>query len=377
MSDFPGIGASILIGCVAKANANDITGQVLISAKEDNTVMFLANNGKLAVTDFIKNANIKKIGDVCVSFYELFNFVNSFKPWNDNYETGVKEVVFKKIKSKKLSVSVKNCLDDKKCTNNVLKLKLFPPEKMFYPKAFGQPNFSISSDIFKKAISKVLYAINPNIPRIFIKGMHIKFNSDYIHFVGTDALKLSEFNVKNTSDLDEKSYLLPYDFTMSARKIMPSNSVVFFDIEENQIKLAVNTITLYGTLVKAESFPSYLSTFDSYTNSIVIDRNILLSSFIPYLSVLNDDDYKRITISINNNLLHVYSDFSSSKFEGVDNFDDSFIIDVNGLFLAQTLETFEDYLVKMSFSDEDGVLIFSTVDDESHRALITPIKRRA
>ena len=364
------------MGAVAKVSSNDVSSQVLLSAMEDGKLILLANNGNLAITNYINDVDVTKPGKACLSYYELFSFVNSFKNWNPESNTGVQTLSFSMKGKNFMQVAVRNYFSKNKFSDNTLKLRLFPTEKMFYPEAFGEPTFSVMSQDFKAAVSKVLYAINPAAPRAFIKGMNIKFGEEYICFAGTDALKLAEYKVKNTGELIEGNYLIPYSFIMASRKVVTEDGPVFIEVNKNKIKLSTGSVVLHGVLVYGEAFPAYEDTFENYTHYIDIDKSVLLSSFLPYLSVLSDDDYKRLTLSLNNNTLHVYSDYSSATFEGIPYEGEPFIIDVNGTFLAQTLETFDEDIIRMYFSNENNVLIFSDPDNLYHRALITPIKRR-
>jgi DNA polymerase III sliding clamp (beta) subunit (PCNA family) len=365
------------ISTVAKAGSDDITGQVLFEAKEDGKLVLLANNGRLAITVVIEDTEVKKIGRVCVSYFKLFSFLNAFRCWDESQ--GVDQVKLKLNKSN-LTIRLTNILSNGKKASNLLKLRFFPPEKMFLPEPFKTPTFILNAIDLKKAISKVVYAINPNSPRIFIQGMNIKFNKETISFAGTDALKLSEYSLTNTLDnkneLDNKSFLLPYSFIMALRRLLSEELPVFFEINEGFIKVIIGKTTLHGNLIIGDTFPEYEPSFDQYKNSITIDKDILLSSFMPYLSILSEDDYKRITLSINNDELKVFSDYSETTYEGAVGFGDSFIIDINGTYLAQTLEVIDDEKINMKFSDETGLLILEAATSQNQRALLTPINRR-
>ena len=183
-----------MISAVAKPNSEDVSGQVLIDADTQGRVVFLGYNGKQSLTHLVPDCQVKKEGKISVSFAKLSSFVNSFSPWNGT--TGVKGVQIKQLKHN-VSVKITNVFGNGKESKNKLTLKMYPIQNFFVPPPFKEATFSIPSGALKLAISKVIYAINPNSPRSFIQGMNISFDEEHIYFAGTDALKLSEYKAKN------------------------------------------------------------------------------------------------------------------------------------------------------------------------------------
>ena len=169
---------------------------------------------------------------------------------------------------------------------------------------------------------------------------------------------------------------MPYLFVMALRKIIDPESEAFFEVTGKQIKVSVNNTVLHGNLIIGEKFPDYAPAFDDYTNMFVISKDIMMGSFVPFLNALSDEDHKRLTIELKDSKLKIYSDFSDSEYEGTINFAGDFVIDINGSFLAQTLDSINDDVLEMKFSNEDGVLIFDSETFHDQKSLITPVKRR-
>jgi len=361
-----------VVGAVAKPNSPEAAGQVLLDIAEDGSIVFVGNNGRLATTHMVTGNVVKTQGTVCVPFTKLASFANSFIFWDGT--SGVKDVTFKNLK-KNVSVRLTNTFETGKTSKNKLLLKTFPQQKFFVPEPFKKEAFRLRSVVLKLAIAKVLYAIDPNAQQSFIQGMNISFTQDNIYFVATDALKLSEYSTKNTGNLFEGSYIVPHSFIIALRKIAASIDDISFDISDGKIKALVNNSVLHSNLIVDAAFPDYQSTFDNYKHKIVIDKEVMLSCFIPYLGVLNDDDNKRLTIELKNKQLCMSSPYFEAEYESPIDFDGEFIIDINGLFLAQTLDAIQDDILDMYFSDKDGYLIFDSSNFKDQKALITNIKR--
>ncbi len=362
-----------VLNSVARPNTDEVVGQVVMDVRENGELILLCNNGSLSLTHSVKGCEVKTSGVVCVSYGKLSSFLGSFSSWED--DTGVKTVKFKGLKND-LSLTLDNFFSEKKKTSHKLKLKLYPSHKMAVPSPFVASTLEINSGTLRLAISKVVYAVNPASIRTFLQGINITIDNDFIYFAGTDGQMLSEFKTKNIGTLKEGNFTVTYNFIMALRKIIDADSNVEFSIEEGKIKALINTTTLHGNLLIGEEYPIYSTAFENFTNEIVISKNIMLSSFVPFMNTLDSEDYSRLTILINNNKLMVKSDFAESEYCGDIDYEGMFAADVNGSYLLQTLNAIMDDELIMQFSDETGVLIFDSKKFVNQKALITPLKRR-
>ena len=362
-----------LLNSVARQNTDDVVGQVVLDVRETGEAVLLCNNGSLSLTHLITDCEVKTPGVVCISYGKLSSFLSSFSPWEE--DAGVKSVKLKGLKND-LAISLDNYFAGDKKTTHKLKLKLYPSHKMAVPDPFEETTLEINSATLRLAISKVIYAINPASIRTFLQGININFEDNLIYFAGTDAQMLSEYKTSNTGELTEGNFTVSYSFIMALRKVIDAESDVKFSIADGKIKALINTTTLHGNLLIGEDYPQYATAFENYEHEITINKDIMLSSFVPFMNTLDSEDHNRLTIVINNNKLTVKSDYAESEYHGEINFDGEFIADINGSYLFQTLNAIMDDVVKMRFSDDTGVVIFDSEQFRNQKALITPIRRR-
>ena len=362
-----------ILSSVARQNTDEVVGQVLLDVKDTGDLVLLCNNGTLAVTHLVAGCSVKEPGALCVSYGKLNSFIAAFPPFEDG--CGVQEVKFKGLKND-LSLSLENHFSADKKTAHKLKLKLYPIHKMSVPTPFKNTVLQLNSGTLRLAISKVIYAVNQNSIRNFLQGVNVTFDDSFIYFAGTDAQMLSEYKTVNLGSLKTGSYTLPYNFVMALRKIIDADSEVYFDIENNSIKAVVNKTTLHGTLLVGEEFPNYSQAFENYKDEIIINKDVMLSSFVPFMNTLDSDDHNRLTIMINDNKLVVKSEYAESEYSDNIEYDGNFIVDVNGSFLYQTLSAIMDDVLKMRFSTDTSVLIFDSQQFENQKALLTPIRRK-
>jgi len=362
-----------VLNSVARQNTEEVVGQVVIDVRPTGELVLLGNNGSLALTHLITGCDVKEPGVTCISYGKLSSFLTAFVPFSEGI--GVKTVKFKGLKND-LSLSLDNFFSDTKKTTHRFKFKVYPPHKMLVPSPFKNTTLKLNAGTLRLAISKVIYAVNANSIRTFLQGINVSFDEKFIYFAGTDAQMLSEYKTVNIGTLTSGSYTLPYNYIMALRRIIDADSEVCFDISDGLIKAVIGTTTLHGTLLIGEDFPPYTEAFNNYKSEIIINKDILLNSFVPFMNTLDADDHSRLTIHINNSKLVVKSEFAESEYYDDIKYEGEFIIDVNGNFLFQTLAAIMDDVLKMRFSTDVGVLIFDSHQFENQKALLTPIRRK-
>lgn len=362
------------LSVVTRVNTKDVEGRVLIKANEDNTVSFTTNNNSLSLVLDTEKVNIKSYGEASILYSKIKSFVGSFVAWNGDF--GAKEFHFKETKNR-LNIKVVNVFENGGNANSNLRLELYPTVMIQEPKPFGAATFILNSSIFKVAVGKVVYAIDPGEVRQNIQGMYVHFDKDSIYFTGTNGLMLSEYAVKNVSDISEGSYIFKYDFIMALRRMLTDETQVFIEIEDRAVRAKFDNVCLSGRLVIGQEFPEHRHLFDEYDYSVVVNREIFINSLIPFMDVLNNDDNNRLTLSIINSKLSLKNDHADFYYSEDVPFDGTnFFIDINGVFMKQTVEAIKDDDLLIKFSDYSGSLIFDSSNFQDQKALITPIKQR-
>ena len=362
-----------LLSVTAKVNVLDSTGRVLITADENSIVTFLSNNGSTSLSFKSDRVEVRTPGTAAIDYGKIKSFVSSFHAWND--EDGVKDFHFD-LSDHFLNVSVVNTHENGRVSKGNLKLKVYDSHSIREPKKFGEPNFVLNSSIFRTATSKVLYAINPSDTRAFLQGMNVVFAKDEICFVGTDGQRLSEYKVKNISDLDEGMFLLRYDFIMGLRRVVDSEQQLAFEFDDRDVKVAFDNVIFWGRTIIGHDFPDYKPILASFDNSVIMDKEVLMSSLLPFADILNPEDNYRLTFSLINGEMILSCDVAEFTYDGEVDYKGSFVIDVNGQYMIQTIEVIKDDKILVRFSNDDGVLIFDSGNFEDQSALITPIRRR-
>lgn len=362
-----------LLSVTAKMNTKDATGLVLLEASEDGTIIFLSNNNSTALSYISNGAKVEVPGTVAFEYGKIKSFIASFRPWNE--KRGVRDFHFR-IKDNQLNISVSNIYESGKISRGNLNLRTYDIHSIRKPSPFGEPNFVLNSNIFRTATSKVLYSIDPSEARPFIQGMDINFDKENIYFVGTQGRMLSEYQIKNISDIIEGDFILKYDFIMGLRRALGEETQIAFEFDNRTVKAAFDNICLWGQNIIGHTFPPYKYLLDSFEHVIVLNKDVLLSNLLPFQDVLNPDDNYRLTFAFHNKNMMLSNEAASFEYDEEVNFDGDYVIDVNGMFMIQTVDVIKDDQILIKFSDDEGVIILDSGNFEDQKALITPIKRR-
>ena len=365
-----------LMGVVAKSNTKDSTGRILIEADEDNSILFLSNDGAHAISVTPQNVIVKNPGILSIEYSQIKQFVNSFVEWEDSEGFGAKGFNFVANDLQNVYIEIDNVHENGKKSKGKLKLKGYDALGDRKPKGFGTATFILNSRIFKAAADKVMYAVDMNKNVAHIRGMNVRFNKDNIYFAGTDGAMLSEYKIKNITDLEEGSFILKPSFVMSLKRALLEECQMFFEFSDRNIRVKFDDVYFSGTHVIGHEYPDYSSSLDEFTDIITVDKNVLTSLLSPMLDILDNSDYNRMTFAIKDRRLFVYTDEVEFEYDGDIEYEGVFEVDLNGISMNQSLSVIKDDKIALKFSDSDGFLIMDSVNFEDQRSLIVPIERR-
>jgi DNA polymerase III sliding clamp (beta) subunit (PCNA family) len=298
-------------------------------------------------------------------------------PWDG--VGGVKEFKFSVDDQKRTGkIFVTNVYGEKRSAKGHINLKYFNEFEAKELESFGKVDFIFNSEIFKKMLDGVLYAVDPNERREFIQGINVLLEKDHMFFVGSNGRMLSEYRIENVSKIKNKSYTVKYDFMSGLKRLLKEETQIFFNVDDNTrtVKTNFDNVHFYGKIIIGHEYPKYKPTLDNFKDVVVVDKAELLESLLPFMELLNPEDNNRLTFSIAKNNIIISSDEASFSCDLNVEYNKNFIVDVNGRYLAHTLEAIKDDVVKIKFSDDKGCLLLDSGSSDTHRTLITPIKRK-
>jgi len=362
-----------LLAISAVRSTTDSRGRVIIEAK-DGKVVFLSNNNQITVEYTSNESDIKKEGEVSVVFNNLYSFIAPFHPWNGSF--GSEKAKIRSTK-KAVGIRVESVFEDGTISKNTLRLDLWQTYGIERPSTFGKSNIILNSNMMKVAINKVIPAIDPNEVRGQIQGMKVDFNEEYIHFVGTTGVMLSEYKVK-AKGIEGDSFTSRHDFMSALGRALPADDTpLFMEFDDTRIKAKFGNIYIEGRKHIGYDYPPYKPTLESFTDIVSINKKALAFALLPVQELLDTDDHNRLTISIKDKKMTIFSKDTHFEYNEELDYDKEFIADVNGRLFKKAVDTIvgDDLILKIS--DEHGPLILDSGIHKNQNALVTPIKRRS
>jgi len=360
-----------LLSVTAKMNTTSFEGQIVIKAEEDS-VLFLSNNGKTGISCKVP-AKVVKPGEQTVIFSKIKSYIMTFAPWDG--EIGVKDFHFIS-KPPHLHVKVINSHLDESTSKSNLKLDTIKAARFIAISTIDQPNLILNSSIIKSAIDKVLYAVDPNGPTAYIKGIRMAFSKDKINFVSTNGKLISEFIVKNENTIEDQEYLLKHSFIMGLRRVLIDDAQLFMEFSDRSIKVSFDNVLFWGESNVLKTYPNYQKMFDVFDKTVEINREMLVNGLSSFVDVLNGEDYNRVSLKVNDNKLSLSTDNSLFEYDNVGNKDIDFILDVDGKDLLNTLHSMTDDNVELKCLDEKNGLIVVSKGYDDQKAYVVNLVRR-
>lgn len=363
-----------VLGMVARVNSQDNAGRIGIEIIDENAI-FTCNNGITAVSFTASDVKTEGKGFIVIEYSKMKSFIASYKVWDG--ESGVDVFEFITV-DRTTKIMVNNKHSDGKIAKGSLKLTNFNTALMSKIPGFEIPDFTLNSTIFRAATSKILYAINPQVDHSqqSLQGMCLQFRENYIYFVGSNGIVLSEYQVPNTTNIFDEDVILQYDFIMGLRRLIVDDIPLLWDIKGNRVSVKFDEIIYIGRKIVGHEFPEYKGALDKYTDTINVSKEFLMGALYPFSDTLDIEDNNRLTIEINNKILKVFNQQAIIEVEldivgGLD-----FSIDLNGKLLIQTIDAIKDDYITFKFSNSDGFAIFDSTTHNNQKALITSIKKR-
>jgi len=367
-------GAIKSLGVSAKQNVEDTSGRVLIEVYENNTVKFFSSDGPTAV-EIVTPADVTTPGEAVINYGKLTSFISPFSPWKDSI--GTKNINVK-TDSSAMHIFVESVFENGKTSTSNLSLGTYTMFGAPIPQPFDQEDFIINSLIYKKALSKTVYAIDRNTKIEALRGMNINFDGDKIHFVGSDGKTISEYTIKNSTGITEGSHILKHSFIMGLRRALSEETQLFFDVNSDDtfIKVKFDNICFWGRKTVGREYPKYRHFFENYEHVVKIEKSILVNAVLSLHDLLDATDDNRLRLSVKDGKVITKCNLASFECDTNVDYNGMFDVDINGSFLKNSIMATNDDMLLMKFTDSKGPVIFDSSNFEDQKSFIGQLNRR-
>lgn len=243
-----------------------ILNNVLIVAKNGN-IRLTSTNLETAVSCLVRG-RIEEEGEMTVPSKLFYDYISLLKEekidlWSDGRVLQIEA-------------------GDYKTKINGLPSSDFP----LIPSVVAEKSFVLSADVFREALSQVVFAVANNESRPELSGVLLRFLKNELVLVATDSYRLAERKIKISSEnQNETSVIVPARTMIEVNRILSifkdsaeTPSEVQISLSENQAVFTFGPVELISRTIEG-SFPDYQQiipkTFQTETK---IDREDLMNA---------------------------------------------------------------------------------------------------
>lgn len=258
----------------------------------NNKIQLATTNLEIAVSRYVAG-KIVEDGSITVPLSTLLTIVNNTNSERINLETNQNTLIFK--------------TDNYEATIQGLPEEEFP----LIPKLENiKSHISVSADIFKDAVLKVINAIQISEIRPEIGGMLLDFQVTHLKLVGTDSFRLAEKTIHENSYKSNFQQgfrvIIPLKTMQEVLRTITKGEVVIF-IDPNQILFKNEETEIISRLIDG-NYPDYDPiTPKSFETEIIIEREHLMNAVKLVSTFSGKVNDIRMKVKDGKKVLEVYS----------------------------------------------------------------------
>lgn len=268
-----------------------------------------------------------------------------------------------------------------------------PKDFPIIPLIQGAYQLSLSAQLFKEAIQKVLFCVSLNESRAELMGVQVQFTAHAAVFAATDSFRLGEFQLsldeKTESETREElrskhpSLLIPAPTLQELARIIGQESEKLeLAIEDNQLFFHVDGISIVSRLIQGK-FPDYEQIIPQKFSSIItIDKTDLLRALKLSSSLaLSSGGEVRLILSKNKKEVAVVAESQNmGKNETTLDFEGELVEDTalifNPRYLLEGVGVLPGERVEFSLNSSTTPTLFRSKDTPlAYRYIVMPIRK--
>ena len=257
-----------------------------------------------------------------------------------------------------------------------------------FPEVKSEPDgeyISVTADSFRDMIRKVIFSISSDENKYALTGIFLEKDDDHVNMVATDGKRLALIMRKGDSlGVALDSFEIPHDGVIVPKIVFTELMKYSFEkdrllvgFSKNQIFFSYDNIRLASNLIEGK-YPEYKKIIPGdRMNSLISEKSLLIQA-IKRVSVLVDESYNQIKLSIAKNRLTLSSQNPALggaveeipiQYDG-----DEIDIALNYIYLIDCLKETDSENIIIEFENAERVITVKGTDDEDYINLIMPMK---
>ena len=278
-------------GILEKRSTLPILANILITAKDKNTIQIYASDSELCFSACI-SGEIRKTGSLVISGKKLFEIVRELS--HEPFELSL---------GKNYQVTLKQ-------QQSVFKIHGLNPDNFpVFPPLKKKTRQSLLVEDVLDVIDKTLYCVSLDESRYHLTGVFLEpISSSLYRFVATDGHRMSFVEIPGKKDEEIKQgIIIPRKGLQEVRKMLSyaeTGDKLEICIEKPRLLVQFKSQILNVRLIEGQ-YPDYKSLLPKYKGQeIIISTEAFLSS-LKRISVLTSARFKGVNFTFTDNLLNM------------------------------------------------------------------------
>lgn len=353
---------------IAQKNSSlPILNNILISAK-DGVIKLISTNLEIGITSILRG-KIEVDGDFTVDSRMLSEYVSLLDNDKITIEVADEEMI---ISSEKQKSKIKGTGADE-----------FP----LIPNINKEEWIELSPSVFKKALSRVVFAVSSDESRVELSGILFSITDKKVTLAGTDSYRLAESSIEATTNLkEERQIIVPARTVQELIRIITNETdseeglekVVLY-ISENQCLFLVGSVELVSRLIDGQ-YPDYKQIIPTkHDCRVAVDREEFARS-VKAAAIFSRTGINDVIFSFNNSGEIEISAASGQSGEHVSHLaatvtGNNVSITLNHRFIIDGLAVFSGHTILLEVVDDQTPCLIRAEDDQGYMYVIMPIKK--
>ena len=288
----------------------------------------------------------------------------------------------KKLEKEKVELSK---LDDGglqiKYSDSESELQVFPAEN--YPKiekVKDGDSFKLSQADFKKIVERTVFSCSTDDSRPILKGCLFEVENGNLTVVSLDGFRMAVVKKEVEASANFKVVIPARTLSEIVRLLEKEDDIMDIVLYNNSLFIEIGNTTLISRLIEGEfvKYNHILPT--SFTNTVTVNKNALLSSIERASIVAKNDRYNIVKFDIKEENMGI-----SAKSE-VGNVNENVNINLagkdmtiafNGKYIAEFLKIINEDFINLNLNTPIDPCVFMPVGDKNFLYLVLPVRINA
>lgn len=243
----------------------------------------------------------------------------------------------------------------------------------------SQCEISLTQAKLKQLIEQTQFSMAQQDVRYYLNGLLLDISADTLRSVATDGHRLALAEMSETTELENPvQIIVPRKGVAELLKLLDdSDQLAVLNIGSNHIKVTLPDMVFTSKLIEGK-FPDYNQVLPAGNNSeLIVSRETLRQAF-QRASVLSNEKYRGMRLSLSNNLLkatiHNPEQEEAEEEIEVQYSADEFEIGFNVAYFLDVLSNLKTDEVSIMFKDANSSCLITGVGEGISKYVIMPMR---